>query len=1469
MNPVFYVSLPVRVGRLLCLCVATWLVGLAVARGQVTPALPSNFSAVQLAGGLDPVALDVAPDGRVFVAEKPGRVRIIKNGALLSTAALTIPNVNNSNERGLLGLALDPNFGANGYVYVYYTRQNGGTVNNRVSRFTASGDLIAGNSELVLLEIDNLSGSGVHNGGGIFFQNGKLFILTGENSNTSHSQNKGNLLGKVLRINADGSIPSDNPFVNDGSFSGKNKAIYAMGFRNPFKGAAESAQGRVYVNDVGGSYYEEINLLEAGKNYGWPTTEGRRENWQMPPDNYKDPELAYDHSSSGGCSITGGAFYTPTTAQFPQQYVGKYFFADYCNGWIRTFDPVTKAVANFATGVNRPIDLLTGRDGSLYVIARGGMGGGSEADNTSSNNGVIWKINYTTNGAPVIAAGPTSRTVAPGASTTFSVSASGTPAPAYQWQRNGSNIPGATGSSYTLSNVSTGDNGARFRVVVSNSGGSVTSSEATLTVSANQRPTAQILRPTREVLFSGGDVITFEGSGTDPEDGVLPASAFTWVIDLYHFDPPAHTHPAMPALNGVRSGTFTIPTSGETSQNIRYRIYLTVTDSQGASTTTTFDVAPRLVNVTLASQPAGIGLSLDGSAVSSPHTFVGVSRIERQLEAPATATVSGGSYRFHSWSDGGARARTISTPSSDYTFTAQYMRAADSPSNLSAGLDYAYYEGNYLALPNFGSLTPVKTGKSAAFSLSPANRADNFAFRFTGYLQVPTDGRYTFYTSSDDGSKLYIGGTQVVDNDGLHGTQERSGSIFLQAGRHPIEVTFFESAGDQVLTVSYEGPGIGKQAIPASALSSTGTGTPPPPPPPPGDCQATTYLSDLSWTSGTNGWGPIEKDRANGEQPAGDGPPLRLNGKSYTKGLGVHSESRITYALGNNYSRFKAEVGIDESKNGSPASVIFEVKADGVTLDRSDIMRPGMVRVIDVSVAGRQQLELLVTDAGDGGNSDHGNWADARLERTCQTTDTQAPGAPGKLSASNVTQTSLTLAWDASTDNVGVTGYTVYNGSTLLGTATGTSFNVTGLTAGTSYTFTVRARDAAGNTSGPSNAATVTTQAGTTPPGGCQTTTYLSDLSWTSGTNGWGPIEKDRANGEQPAGDGPTLKIGTKTYAKGLGVHSDSRITYNLGGTYTRFKAEVGLADYITANGSVVFEVKADGQSLFTSPLMRPGGGPLTIDVSVAGRQQLELIVTNGGDGGNSDHGNWADARLERSCTCPPVTTYLSDLSWTSATNGWGDAEKDRANGERGSGDGPTLTLNGTTYAKGLGVHSNSRITYNLGGTYTRFKADVGLDDSKNNSPGSVVFEVKADGVSLFRSETMRHNSVTVSVDVDMTGRQQLELLVTDAGDGLDSDHGNWASARLERPCGSTRLSAPEAERLVPTVYPNPTSEFVYVANPAGGPLRVDVLDLSGRVLSRPALDGNRVSLGTLRTGTYLIRITTEQGVHTFKVIKQ
>jgi glucose/arabinose dehydrogenase len=215
----------------------------------------------------------------------------------------------------------------------------------------------------VLLDLENLSATN-HNGGALAFgPDDKLYVAVGENARASNAQTLGNRLGKILRVNRDGSIPTDNPFFSRAT--GLNRAIWALGLRNPFTFAFNAAGTSMFINDVGQGSREEINDGGAGANYGWPDTEG-----PTTDPRFDSPRYSYTHGG-GVCAIVGGAFYSPMTAQFPSTYLNDYFFADYCGGWIRRLDPANgNAVSTFATGISSPVDLKVADDGSLYYLAR-------------------------------------------------------------------------------------------------------------------------------------------------------------------------------------------------------------------------------------------------------------------------------------------------------------------------------------------------------------------------------------------------------------------------------------------------------------------------------------------------------------------------------------------------------------------------------------------------------------------------------------------------------------------------------------------------------------------------------------------------------------------------------------------------------------------------------------------------------------------------------------------------------------------------------------------------------------------------------------------------------------------------------------------------------------------------------------------------------------------------------------------
>lgn len=347
------------------LVIALCLVAISVTFANAAT-VPVGFTDAVVASGLStPTAMALAPDGRIFVCQQGGALRVIKNGALLPAPFLTV-TVDSAGERGLLGVAFDPNFVSNQLIYVYYTATTP-AIHNRISRFTASGDVALAGSETIILELPNLSTATNHNGGAIHFgPDGNLYVAVGDNANSANAQTLSTRLGKLLRITSTGGIPTDNPFFN--TAAGDNRAIWALGVRNPFTFSFQAGTARMFINDVGENTWEEINDGIAGSNYGWPNCEG----FCNPPNaNFRDPIFAYMNDAQT-CAITGGAFYNPQAPQFPGNFAGNYFFADFCGGWIRRLDPANgNAVSDFATGISLPVDLQVSADGFLYYLARG------------------------------------------------------------------------------------------------------------------------------------------------------------------------------------------------------------------------------------------------------------------------------------------------------------------------------------------------------------------------------------------------------------------------------------------------------------------------------------------------------------------------------------------------------------------------------------------------------------------------------------------------------------------------------------------------------------------------------------------------------------------------------------------------------------------------------------------------------------------------------------------------------------------------------------------------------------------------------------------------------------------------------------------------------------------------------------------------------------------------------------------
>jgi glucose/arabinose dehydrogenase/chitodextrinase len=640
----------------------------------------SNFFQNEiLATGFNlPTAMKFLPDGRLLMSELAGKIRILQPPYSTPdpTPFLQISNIGSAGvQQGIYDFALDPNYTTNHFYYVFYTTRTPNR--DRLSRFTANaaGTGTVAGSEVVFYQ-DPENANAEHHGGAITFGNdGKLYFTTGEHFDAQEAQDLHNPRGKVHRINLDGTIPPDDPFY-DGS--GPNwDSIWAYGLRNPFRAFFDAPSNRLFIGDVGGNDYstavEEVEIGQRGANYGWPDFEGPCSG------SCTGPLYSWRHNGRDS-AVVGGFVYHGT--QFPASYRGSYFFADYTQNWIRrlTFDGAGNltGVANFepADGtVDGPygdiVYLLEGPDGMLYYLDLG-------YSDISGTFGLskLRRIRYVaSNQAPVAtaAANPTSGpTPLP---VSFSSAGSSDPEGqplTYSWTF------GDGGSSTQANPSHTYTQPGQYTVHLTVSDGVNSTNSLPLTIDAGAPPTATILAPTDGAKFVSGDVITFAGDATDPEDGALPASAFTWNIDFLH---EGHVHPGTPVV-GVKNGTFTIPSTGHDFEgNTRYRITLTVTDSNGLTDVKSVLIYPTKVNLTFDTVPSGLTLYLDGIAKTTPFVYDTLVGFQHNIEA--RNQVSGtNNATFASWSDGAAQTHTVVVPATDSTYVATYTLSPAAPAPI-------------------------------------------------------------------------------------------------------------------------------------------------------------------------------------------------------------------------------------------------------------------------------------------------------------------------------------------------------------------------------------------------------------------------------------------------------------------------------------------------------------------------------------------------------------------------------------------------------------------------------------------------------------------------------------------------------------------------------------------------------------------------------------------------------------------
>ncbi len=632
-------------------------------------------------------AIAFPPDGsgRVFVAEQGGQIAVLNSdGQRLSTFHSF--SVNSFAENGLLGITFDPDFNTNRFVYVFYAASSKQTRVSRIQANTSNMNVSTGAETVILDNIVNIGGGCCHVGGGIHFdKNGYLLVATGDASSPGSSMVLTDYRGKILRIdkNTGGGAPT-NPFY-DGNPNSVTSRIWARGLRNPFTFTISKTSGKIYLNDVGDETYEEINdATIGGKNFGWPSCEGSfthsvfgvHNSGNSPCSNstFTNPIYAYLRGQRQG-SIIGGAFYDDTSYPAAGNFGGGYFFGDFVQGFIKLYTP-SGNVYN-VTSVGSPVGMeVNPKDGLVYILARNSI------HKITLSGGV--------NVAPVAVASANVTVGNPPLAVTFKGSDSSDPngdSLTYAWNF------GDGSSSSQINPVHTYSGNGIFNAVLTvtdTKGLSNASSPVKITTSDNQAPTAILTtNPANNGMFKAGDIITFSGTATDREDGVLGASSFIWRIDLVHGDSlNNHRHPTLLTTTNITNGSFRVPVILDHHNDFYYEIIMVAVDSAGASVEKIHKISPITSSLSFNTMPAGLNLKVDGTTFRTPQVLPSTAGSDRLIEAPSQS-LNNVNHVFSSWSDGNTNnPRMIKTGIAIDAYVVVFRQApiakSDSGSNLAS-----------------------------------------------------------------------------------------------------------------------------------------------------------------------------------------------------------------------------------------------------------------------------------------------------------------------------------------------------------------------------------------------------------------------------------------------------------------------------------------------------------------------------------------------------------------------------------------------------------------------------------------------------------------------------------------------------------------------------------------------------------------------------------------------------------------
>jgi glucose/arabinose dehydrogenase/regulation of enolase protein 1 (concanavalin A-like superfamily) len=333
------------------------------------------------------------------------------------------------------------------------------------------------------------------------------------------------------------------------------------------------------------------------------------------------------------------------------------------------------------------------------------------------------------------------------------------------------------------------------------------------TPTSNKPPVPVISNPSGSLTWKVGDVINFSGSATDPEDGSVSAQNLTWDIILHHCPSNCHTH-LIQSFSGVSSGSFTTPDHEYPSY---LEIRLTAKDSAGQTASTSVQLNPQTVDLTFQSTPiTALQLSVNSTSAATQFIKTVILGSSNSLSAPTPQTLSGRTYSFLSWSDGGAQSHNI-TANSNVTFTANYK---DTTPTASKGLNGIYFDNIDFSGSSISRIDPTINFDWGGGSPDPSIGVDTFSVRWTGFITPTASKKYTFYTSSDDGVRLWVNNQLIINKWIDQGSTEWSGSINLTGGqKYPIKMEYYENGGGAVAQLRWSASGLSKQIIPQNVLT--------------------------------------------------------------------------------------------------------------------------------------------------------------------------------------------------------------------------------------------------------------------------------------------------------------------------------------------------------------------------------------------------------------------------------------------------------------------------------------------------------------------------------------------------------------------------------------------------------------------------------------------------------------------------